>query len=88
MYIFSLYLKEYSISTILQMVGRAGRPQFDTEATAVIMTRMQDKVSTYLHNFLTIRYRIEEQYSLAPPKRLETDFDEILNKYCLMSIFF
>ncbi|XP_072948761.1 probable ATP-dependent DNA helicase HFM1 [Epargyreus clarus] len=35
--------QEYSISTILQMVGRAGRPQFDTEATAVIMTRMADK---------------------------------------------
>lgn len=29
---------------MLQMVGRAGRPQFDTEATAVIMTRLQDKV--------------------------------------------
>ncbi|XP_045516918.1 probable ATP-dependent DNA helicase HFM1 [Pieris brassicae] len=35
--------QEYSISTILQMVGRAGRPQYDTEATAVIMTRMADK---------------------------------------------
>ncbi|XP_037294374.1 probable ATP-dependent DNA helicase HFM1 [Manduca sexta] len=36
--------QEYSISTVLQMVGRAGRPQFDTEATAVIMTRLADKV--------------------------------------------
>ncbi|XP_075977945.1 uncharacterized protein LOC142977749 [Anticarsia gemmatalis] len=35
--------QEYSISTVLQMVGRAGRPQFDTEATAVIMTRLADK---------------------------------------------
>ncbi|XP_045772503.1 probable ATP-dependent DNA helicase HFM1 [Maniola jurtina] len=35
--------QEYSISTVLQMVGRAGRPQYDTEATAVIMTRLQDK---------------------------------------------
>ncbi|XP_049873449.1 probable ATP-dependent DNA helicase HFM1 [Pectinophora gossypiella] len=35
--------QEYSISTVLQMVGRAGRPQFDTEATAVIMTRLKDK---------------------------------------------
>ncbi|KAF9409612.1 hypothetical protein HW555_011085, partial [Spodoptera exigua] len=34
--------QEYSISTVLQMVGRAGRPQFDTEATAVIMTRLVD----------------------------------------------
>ncbi|KPI97677.1 putative ATP-dependent DNA helicase HFM1 [Papilio xuthus] len=38
--------QEYSISTVLQMVGRAGRPQFDSEATAVIMTRLADKVST------------------------------------------
>ncbi|XP_045541613.1 probable ATP-dependent DNA helicase HFM1 [Papilio machaon] len=35
--------QEYSISTVLQMVGRAGRPQFDSEATAVIMTRLADK---------------------------------------------
>ncbi|XP_052747667.1 probable ATP-dependent DNA helicase HFM1 [Galleria mellonella] len=35
--------QEYSISTVLQMVGRAGRPQYDTEATAVIMTRLNDK---------------------------------------------
>ena len=29
---------EYDRSTILQMIGRAGRPQFDTEGVAVIMT--------------------------------------------------
>ncbi len=29
---------EYDRSTILQMIGRAGRPQFDTEGIAVIMT--------------------------------------------------
>ncbi|KAK3095140.1 hypothetical protein FSP39_010742 [Pinctada imbricata] len=33
----------YSDSEILQMIGRAGRPQFDTSATAVIMTKSQDK---------------------------------------------
>nr|XP_038038676.1 probable ATP-dependent DNA helicase HFM1 isoform X6 [Anas platyrhynchos] len=31
--------EEYSETDILQMIGRAGRPQFDTTATAVIMTR-------------------------------------------------
>ncbi|XP_069645309.1 probable ATP-dependent DNA helicase HFM1 [Haliaeetus albicilla] len=31
--------QEYSETDILQMIGRAGRPQFDTTATAVIMTR-------------------------------------------------
>ncbi|BFZ04370.1 hypothetical protein BsWGS_07409 [Bradybaena similaris] len=32
-------VQEYSNMQILQMIGRAGRPQFDTSATAVIMTK-------------------------------------------------
>ena len=32
--------KEYDRSTCLQMIGRAGRPQFDTLGTAVIMTQV------------------------------------------------
>ena len=32
--------KEYDRSTCLQMIGRAGRPQFDTHGTAVIMTQV------------------------------------------------
>ncbi|NWR30545.1 HFM1 helicase, partial [Tachuris rubrigastra] len=35
--------QEYSETDILQMIGRAGRPQFDTTATAVIMTRLSTK---------------------------------------------
>ncbi|XP_051481595.1 probable ATP-dependent DNA helicase HFM1 [Apus apus] len=35
--------QEYSETDILQMIGRAGRPQFDTTATAVIMTRWKTK---------------------------------------------
>nr|XP_019608650.1 PREDICTED: probable ATP-dependent DNA helicase HFM1 [Rhinolophus sinicus] len=35
--------EEYSETDILQMIGRAGRPQFDTTATAVIMTRLNTK---------------------------------------------
>lgn len=31
--------KEYDRSVCLQMVGRAGRPQFDRTGTAVIMTQ-------------------------------------------------
>lgn len=31
--------RPYTESSIVQMMGRAGRPQFDTEATAVIMTK-------------------------------------------------
>ncbi|PNS21171.1 ATP-dependent DNA helicase MER3 [Sphaceloma murrayae] len=38
--------RELSDMDVLQMIGRAGRPQFDTEATAVIMTRPH-KVITY-----------------------------------------
>lgn len=33
--------EEYSETELLQMIGRAGRPQFDTSATAVIMTKKQ-----------------------------------------------
>jgi ATP-dependent DNA helicase HFM1/MER3 len=40
-------LKEYSDLEIMQMLGRAGRPQFDNSAIAVIMTR-QAKVNRYL----------------------------------------
>lgn len=36
---------EYGESQVLQMIGRAGRPQFDTSATAVIMTKNATKVS-------------------------------------------
>lgn len=57
--------KPYSVSSLVQMIGRAGRPQFDTEATAVIMTKSftRDKieemltgklvVDSQLHKFLT-----------------------------------
>jgi replicative superfamily II helicase len=40
---------DYSTSQILQMIGRAGRPQFDKSATAVIMTKIEDKVTAYLN---------------------------------------
>jgi replicative superfamily II helicase len=30
--------REYDRSTILQMIGRAGRPQFDDEGIAILMT--------------------------------------------------
>lgn len=34
-------IKEYSDLEIMQMLGRAGRPQYDTSAVAVIMTRRE-----------------------------------------------
>ncbi|XP_049780691.1 probable ATP-dependent DNA helicase HFM1 [Schistocerca cancellata] len=33
----------YSDSQVLQMIGRAGRPQYDTEATAIVMTKENEK---------------------------------------------
>ena len=39
-------LKEYADLEIMQMLGRAGRPQFDTSAVAVILTK-QEKLSKY-----------------------------------------
>ncbi|KAM3184095.1 hypothetical protein ACTXT7_009055 [Hymenolepis weldensis] len=48
----SLYVdgttQEYTSRQMLQMIGRAGRPQFDTSATAVIMTTT-DKKEHYEH---------------------------------------
>ncbi|ELT92384.1 hypothetical protein CAPTEDRAFT_102528 [Capitella teleta] len=41
-YVMGVY-QEYTESQILQMIGRAGRPQFDNTATAVIMTKHQTK---------------------------------------------
>ncbi|KAJ7332517.1 hypothetical protein JRQ81_014697 [Phrynocephalus forsythii] len=48
--------QEYSETDILQMIGRAGRPQFDSTATAVIMTRLstRDKYVQMLNGADTI----------------------------------
>ena len=39
-------MKECSDLEVMQMLGRAGRPQFDKDAIAIIMTR-QEKVKRY-----------------------------------------
>ncbi|KAK5369344.1 ATP-dependent DNA helicase MER3 [Exophiala xenobiotica] len=39
-------LQEYADLEVMQMLGRAGRPQFETSASAVILTR-KEKVSRY-----------------------------------------
>ncbi|XP_037938869.1 probable ATP-dependent DNA helicase HFM1 [Teleopsis dalmanni] len=38
-------LEEYSESTLLQMIGRAGRPQYDNKGVAVILTHNKNVVS-------------------------------------------
>ena len=36
-------LKEYDDLEVMQMLGRAGRPQFDTAGVAVILTKHENK---------------------------------------------
>ena len=47
--------QEYDRTTCLQMIGRAGRPQFDTEGVAVIMTQKQARPAPQLVHLLQIR---------------------------------
>ncbi|XP_076434593.1 putative ATP-dependent DNA helicase HFM1, partial [Babylonia areolata] len=63
--------REYSDQQVLQMIGRAGRPQFDTSATVVIMTKAQLKakyealvngkqvIESMLHKNLTEHVNVE-----------------------------
>ncbi|KAF7243483.1 putative ATP-dependent DNA helicase HFM1 [Varanus komodoensis] len=59
--------QEYSETDILQMIGRAGRPQFDTTATAVIMTRLstRDKYVQMLNGADTIESSLLPHYDLG-----------------------
>ena len=53
-------IKEYPDLEIMQMLGRAGRPQYDRDAIAVIMTR-QEKVRQY-ENLIAGQEMIESRY--------------------------
>ncbi|KAK3731251.1 hypothetical protein RRG08_025794 [Elysia crispata] len=69
-------VQEYSNMQVLQMIGRAGRPQFDTSATAVIMTKVQlkAKYSTLVNGTQLIESRYVS--SLALPSKVTLIKDE------------
>lgn len=55
-------IKEYPPSQVLQMIGRAGRPQFDTSAVAIIMTKnsKKHKYEMLLNGTQVIESRLHE----------------------------
>lgn len=61
-------LKEYSDLEIMQMLGRAGRPQFDDDAVAVILTR-PEKVSRY-EKMVSGKEVLESRYIFGNASRL------------------
>lgn len=77
--------KEYSELSLLQMIGRAGRPQYDTSATAVIMTKHTTKqkyqkmvegkelIESNLHN--NLKEHLNSEIALSTI----TDFKQALN---------
>lgn len=50
-------MQNYTDGNLLQMIGRAGRPQFDTHATVVIMTKLWQKVGNSL-----VQYTLKISY--------------------------
>ncbi|XP_050717948.1 uncharacterized protein LOC126999409 [Eriocheir sinensis] len=63
--------EEYSSAQLLQMTGRAGRPQFDTHATAVIMTKSKHKVK--YENLVTGRTQLESHLHLHLAEHLNAE---------------
>lgn len=64
-------VEEYPESSILQMIGRAGRPQFDTTAIAVIMTK-NEMVEKY-ERLLDSKEIIESCLHLHLPEYLNSE---------------
>ncbi|XP_071524400.1 uncharacterized protein [Panulirus ornatus] len=62
---------EYSTTQLLQMMGRAGRPQFDDHATAVIMTKNQLKVK--YENLVSGRNLLESHLHLHLVEHLNAE---------------
>ncbi|KAL0055867.1 hypothetical protein WJX82_005206 [Trebouxia sp. C0006] len=56
--------QEYDRTTCLQMIGRAGRPQFDTEGVAVIMTQKQlvPRYQNLLHGAELVESQLKDSF--------------------------
>ncbi|XP_020716851.1 probable ATP-dependent DNA helicase HFM1 [Ceratitis capitata] len=55
-------MMEYPESTLLQMIGRAGRPQYDTKGVAVILTHMRNvqKYETLMNGTMPIESHLHK----------------------------
>jgi ATP-dependent DNA helicase HFM1/MER3 len=63
--------EEYDRSTVLQMIGRAGRPQFDTEGASVIMTQ-RDNTARY-QQLVNSAESVESTLHLSLPEYLNAE---------------
>ncbi|KAK3739517.1 hypothetical protein QZH41_016197 [Actinostola sp. cb2023] len=90
---------EYSETQVLQMIGRAGRPQFDTSATAVIMTTaaskkltsysvLKEKYSALLQGTQNIESRIQKNPThYGIPSGLSKDaLEQKLQDLCIQNL--
>nr|XP_040571312.1 LOW QUALITY PROTEIN: probable ATP-dependent DNA helicase HFM1 [Lepeophtheirus salmonis] len=73
--------KEYDSGQIQQMIGRAGRPQFDTSATALILTQASNQ--NYYEKLVTGHNTIESCLHARLGEHLNTEIvlKNINNKY-------
>lgn len=63
--------KELSMDNLLQMIGRAGRPQYDTEGVAVVMTKnsMRGRYEGLVHG----RFPLESSLGASLPEYLNAE---------------
>lgn len=62
---------DYSITDILQMIGRAGRPQFDKEAIACIL--VQEEKKTFYKKFLYEPFPVESTFLKDFPNHINAE---------------
>lgn len=63
-------MREYTDLEVMQMLGRAGRPQYDQTAIAVIMTR-QEKIARY-EKMVSGQEVLESRYGATELERAAT----------------